>query len=35
VLLHVHQLRALAVWLGRLRQLPVELREAVDLAYEA
>jgi hypothetical protein len=37
VLLHglVHGLRALAAWLGRLRELPVELRQAVDLPYEA
>jgi hypothetical protein len=37
VLLHglVHRLRALAAWLGRLRDLPVELCQTVDLTYEA
>ena len=31
----VHRLWALAAWLGCLRELSIELREAVDLAYEA
>jgi hypothetical protein len=30
----VQRLRAFAAWLGRLRELPVELRQAVDLAHE-
>jgi hypothetical protein len=37
VLLHglVHPLRALAAWLVRLRELPVQLCQAVDLTHEA